>query len=206
VGVERFFDAKTARRQLRRYRKKGPEKDTRRLLAELTLHGVRGSTFLDVGGGVGAIQHELMAAGAAGGTSVDASPSYLAAAKAEAEARGYASRMRYLEGDLVDADMEIEPADFVTLDRVICCYHDMPALVDASAPRARRAYGLIYPRDTRLMKLAIAALNLLQRIRRHPFRVYVHATAAVEAQVESHGLTRSFRQQSLLWQVVVFSR
>ena len=56
------------------------------------------------------------------------------------------------------------------------------------------------------MKLAIGTLNLVQRLRRHPFRAFVHPTAAVEARVTSHGLSKSFHARSLLWQVVVFSR
>jgi magnesium-protoporphyrin O-methyltransferase len=206
VGIECFFDDRTARRQLRRYRKKGPAKDTRRLLEALADQGVDGATFLDVGGGVGAIQHELMAAGASRGTNVDASPAYLAAAQSEAQARGYASRMRYVKGDLVDTQAQLEPADLVTLDRVVCCYPDMAALVDASASRARRAYGLVYPRDTRLMKLVMGVLNAVQRLRRHPFRGFVHPTAAVEARVAAHGFSKAFHSQSLLWQVVVFTR
>ena len=42
---------------------------------------------------------------------------------------------------------EIEAADVVTLDRVICCYPDMEALVGRSAERALRLYGLVHPRD-----------------------------------------------------------
>jgi hypothetical protein len=80
----------------------------------------------------------------------------------------------------------------------------MPALVDATASRARRAYGLVYPRDTRLMKLAIGLLNLTQRLRRHPFRAFVHPTSAVEARVDAHGFRRVFLERSILWQAVVF--
>jgi magnesium-protoporphyrin O-methyltransferase len=206
IGVASQFGDRIARRQLRQYRRKGPAEATRRLLDALADQGVRGATFLDVGGGVGAIQHELMAAGASSGTSVEAAPAYLQVAKAEAEAGGYADRMRYVEGDFVAVQSSVEPADFVTLDRVVCCYHDMEGLVDASATRARRAYGLVYPRDTRLMKLAIRLLNVVQAIRRHPFRAFVHATAAVEARVESHGLRKGFYTRTLLWQVVVFTR
>ncbi|HSH75479.1 MAG TPA: methyltransferase domain-containing protein [Longimicrobiales bacterium] len=206
LGIERQFDVAVARRQLKRYRRKGPSKMTRRLLDALVSEGASGASFLDVGGGVGAVQHGLIEAGAAVGTSVDAATAYLTAAREEAEARGYADRMRFLTGDIVEVQDDVEPADLVALDRVVCCYHDMPALVDASASKARRAYGLVYPRDTRLVKLAIGLLNLVQRLRRHPFRAFVHATADVEARVESHGLRRVFLEHSVLWQTAVFRR
>jgi magnesium-protoporphyrin O-methyltransferase len=177
---------------------------TRVLLDALISEGAADATFLDVGGGVGAIQLGLLEAGAAGGTSVDASPAYLEAARQEASSRGHAGRVRYLAGDVVEVQHGIEPADLVALDRVVCCYHDMPALVDATASRARRAYALVYPRDTRLTRLAIGLLNLAQRLRRHPFRAFVHPTSAVEARVEAHGFRRVFLRRSILWQAVVF--
>jgi magnesium-protoporphyrin O-methyltransferase len=206
LGIEQQFDDRMARRQLRRYRAKGPARTTRMLVDALVRTGVGGASFLDVGGGVGAIQHELMARGAASGTSVDASPAYLATARSEARARGYDDRMRYVEGDLVEQQEGLDPADFVTLDRVVCCYPDMPALVDATASRARRAYGLVYPRDNALGKLAIGLVNLVQRIRRHPFRAYLHPTEQVEARVASHGLRKTYQARWTVWQVSLFTR
>ena len=204
-GIERQFDDRVARRQLRRNRRKGPSKTTRMLLDALEGTGVAGASFLDVGGGVGAIQHALMDRGASRGTSVDASPAYLATAREEARVRGYADSVRYVEGDFVEAQSDVEDADIVTLDRVVCCYPDMPALVDASASRARRAYGLVYPRENWLAKLAIGLINLTQRIRRQPFRAYVHPTAAVEERVGRHGLVRVYHAQSTVWQIAVFT-
>jgi magnesium-protoporphyrin O-methyltransferase len=176
------------------------------LLDAITPSGVTGATFLDIGGGVGAIQHALMRAGAASGTSVDASPAYLHAARDEATAQGYVDRMRYVEGDFVDASGEVHAADLVTLDRVVCCYPDMPALVDASASRARRAYGLVYPRDTAAARVALRLLNLVLWMSRNPFRAFVHPTEAVEARVRSHGFERSYHARWTIWQVAVFTR
>ena len=206
AGIERQFDATVARRQLRRYRKKGVSKTTGMLLDALSSGGTEDASFLDIGGGIGVVQHELMDAGASGGTSVEASTAYLEAARGEAEARGFADRVRYVAGDFVDLQAQVEEADLVSLDRVVCCYPDMPALVDASATRARRAYGLVYPRDRRLVRLGIGVLNCIQRIRRHPFRAYVHPTSEVEARVRSHGFRKTFQGGTLLWQVAVFSR
>jgi magnesium-protoporphyrin O-methyltransferase len=173
-------------------------------IAEL---GVSGRSFLDVGGGIGAIQHELMAAGATRGTSVDASSAYLAAARSEAGRRGYASRLSYLFGDFVELAPQLEPVDIVTLDRVVCCYPDMDALVDASASLARRAVGIVIPRDDRrLIRLGLAMVNLLQQLRRHPFRVFVHARADVDRRLEGLGFDRVLRSTSVLWQVLLYAR
>ena len=205
-GVAQMFDEKMARRQLRHYRRKGPAKGTRQLIHAVAEGGVEGRTFIDIGGGIGAIQHDLMERGAAGGTSADASPAYLAAARAEAEARGYGGRIRYVEGDFVERAGEMEPADMVTLDRVVCCYPDMPALLGAAAPLARRTLGLIIPRGTRLIRCGVAVVNLFQRLRRHPFRVYVHDPDEVEAVLGRHGLRRRYLREGVVWRVAVFRR
>ena len=201
-----MFDEKMARRQLRQYRRKGPGKGTRELVDVVAGNGVEGLTFVDIGGGVGAIQHELMERGAAGGTSADASPAYLAAARAEARARGYADRIRYVEGDFVERAEEVGAADLVTLDRVVCCYPDMPALVGAAARLARRTFGLVMPRGTWFIRGGVAIVNLFQRLRRHPFRVYVHDPGDVEAVLGEYGLQRRYMREGVVWRVAVYGR
>lgn len=205
-GIELLFDDRTARRELARYRRRGPSRSTRRLVDLLHEQGVRGRTLLDIGGGIGAVQHELMAGGAAGGVHADASPAYLAVSREEARARGHESDIEYVEGDFLEVAERIGAADFVTLDRVLCCYPDMAGLVDASAPKARLAYGLVYPRDTRIARWVFALVNFAQRLRRHPFRVFLHGTADVEARVLRHGLHKRTVRRGLVWQVVVFDR
>ena len=168
--------------------------------------GVTGKTLLDIGGGVGAIQHELLQAGAGGATNVDASSAYLNAARQEAERRGHAERVNYCYGNFVELAPQIEPVDIVTLDRVICCYHDMAALVGLSSARAGELYGVVYPRATWWMKLGVEIINKLSWLTRNPFRIFVHPTPAVEAIIHANGLKEHFRRQSLIWQVVVYRR
>ena len=56
-GIENMFDKKAAKRQLKRYLKKGPSKTTSMLLNAIHKEGVHGLNFLDIGGGIGAIQY-----------------------------------------------------------------------------------------------------------------------------------------------------
>lgn len=203
-GIAQEFDDRVARRELRRYRRRGPSATTRRLLGALRGAGIEGASFIDVGGGVGAVQHGLMAAGASHGTHVDASGAYLAAAREEAAARGHADRVCYMEGDFVALAPQLEPADVVTLDRVLCCYHDMPALLDASASRAGRLLGLVFPREHLPMRLAFRAINAVQRLRRRPFNVFLHGTAAVEARVRRQGFHKLLHANTPLWQIHLY--
>jgi hypothetical protein len=56
------------------------------------------------------------------------------------------------------------------------------------------------------VKLGFALENLLFWLKRNPFRLYIHPTAAVEAIVRARGLQRRFYQTAGVWQVVVYGR
>jgi magnesium-protoporphyrin O-methyltransferase len=204
-GIEEHFDEKAVSRELSLYRTKGPDKTTRMLIDALKAKSIQGFSLLDIGGGVGAIQHELLEAGAQNATDVDASQAYLNAAKEEAQRRGLAERVSFQHGNFVDIAAHIPPADMVTLDRVICCYPDMEALVSLSAARARKLYGLVYPRDVWWVKIGLTVLNFLFRLQKNPFRTFVHPSQAVEAIVNNNGFKQCFYRRTLAWQVVVYS-
>jgi 2-polyprenyl-3-methyl-5-hydroxy-6-metoxy-1,4-benzoquinol methylase len=202
-----MFGEKTARHDLRRYRKRGPSKPTRMLLEALQREGIERATVLDIGGGIGAIQQELLDAGAARATSVEASAAYLRAAREEAERRGRTDRISYQAGDFVAIADRVEPADVVTLDRVICCYPDMQSLVSRSADRAQRLYGLVYPRDTWWVAVGFRVMNLILRLARRAFRVHVHPTSAIDAVAREHGLIPKLaRRAGPVWQVTLYAR
>jgi SAM-dependent methyltransferase len=203
---DRQFDARHAASKLRAYRRDGPAAMTRHLIDALADGGVAGLTVLDIGGGVGAVHHELLKAGAERAVDVDASRAYLAAAAEESERQGHAERVRYVGGDFVKVADQIAPVDLVALDRVICCYPDMAALVGRSSALARRRYGLVYPRDTWLARAGIAVENAWQRLTGSTFRAYVHPTAQVEAILTAQGFVARLRRSGLIWQLAVYER
>ncbi|HJU72763.1 MAG TPA: class I SAM-dependent methyltransferase, partial [Gemmatimonadaceae bacterium] len=153
-AIDSQFDDRVAQRDLKNYRRRGPNRWTSALLRATRQAGIAGDTVLDVGGGIGAIAHELLATGAAQATLVDASAAYLVAARAEAERRQWSDRFTTRTGDFVALAQEIPPADVVTLDRVICCYPDMERLLAAATSRARRMLGVVYPHDSWWMRIA----------------------------------------------------
>lgn len=205
-GIESVFDQRLVATQLQRLRRKGALKTTRFLIEALRSRGVRDTTLLDIGGGIGVVHHELLASGAREATDVDASSAYVNAAKSEAERRGLADKTRYIYGNFLDLAGGLPPADIVTLDRVICCFDDMQGLVSASAEKARLLYGLVYPRDAWWTRLGIRLMNFTRRIRGDKFRVFSHPTEAVESVVRSRGFARAYHREAGLWQVAVFSR
>ncbi len=206
IGIETTFDRKLADKYLKQYREKGPPATTRLLLDGLKVEGVQGLTLLDIGGGVGTIPNELLRAGISEASHVDASAAFIAAAEEEATLQNHADHIRFYHGDFVNIAPELPPADIVTLDRVICCYHDMDSLVGLSSARARKWYGVVYPRDTWWVKMGLALGNLFYRLQRNPFRSYVHSTQEVEAKAQGNGLKRHSYHQTFLWQVVIYAR
>ncbi len=206
LGADRFFNERLSAADLRAYHRHGAGGTTKQLVDALKAAGVGGLTLLDVGGGIGVIQHELHAAGVSQVTGVDASSSYLTMARQEAERQGYAADARYLYGDFVALADEVEAADIVTLDRVVCCYPHMEALMNAAASRARRFLGLVYPRDKWWTKAGVAAINGFNALGDNPFRTFVHPTAAVEGIAAAHALRKVVHHNGLVWQVVLFAR
>jgi 2-polyprenyl-3-methyl-5-hydroxy-6-metoxy-1,4-benzoquinol methylase len=205
-GIEDLFNEKTVSKELAQYREKGPDKTTRLMIDAIKAHAIRGYALLDIGGGVGGIQHQLLDAGVDSAVDVDASQAYLQAARKEAQRRGLSDRIHFQHGNFVDLAHTIPPAEIVTLDRVICCYPDMEMMVNLSAARAKKLYGLVYPRDTWWVRAGLAVMNIYFRLRKNPFRTFAHPTKRVEALINSHGLKRHFYHRTLVWQVVVYAR
>lgn len=206
VDYDAQFNDEEARRDLLQYRSQGPDQTTRRLVEALVAEGVAGATLLDIGGGVGAVQLELLEAGVSRAVDVDASAPYLAAAQAEAEARGFGGRTSFLHGDFTALAGEVEPADVVTLDRVICCYGDGRSLLALSAARARCLYGLVHPVDRWWTRMVARCTNLGCRIFRNPFRMYIHRQALIDELVAAEGLEAVSLHTTWFWRTAVYRR
>ncbi len=204
--AEKLFNDRRAKRELRKYRRKGPDKSTRLLIDALLGPETAGSSLLDIGGGVGAIQHASADAGASAITSADASEAYVQVCRSEAERQGYVDRAGYHVGDFLEMAEGLPDADVVTLDRVVCCYPDMPRLIGASAEKAGRLYGLVFPRRRWPVRLVMAVMNLLEALKRNTFRVFVHPPEQIDAAVRAAGFERAHEAKTFVWQVRVYSR
>ncbi len=205
-GFASIFDRETAEADRTRYRRDGPDATTRMLLDMVRARGVDGATVLDIGGGTGLIPRELIRDGAASAVLVDGSKPFIDVARAEAATDGLADRIQFIEGDFVAGADGIEPADIVTLDRVVCCYPDVEALVSLSAERATRLYGLVLPRDGWYIRLAILLNNFQFRIRRSPYRSYAHPNRQVDSIANRSNLRPVAERRTLFWRVVLYAR
>ena len=174
IATGLLFSPKVAERDLRRYRRKGPDSTTRLILEELRRQPLEEASLLDIGGGIGVLGLELLAAGVGTVVEVDASPAYLAVAGRQFAEHGWAERTALLAGDFAALAVLPEPADVVTLDRVVCCYPDYEALLARAAGCTRRVLGFSYPRDRWYVRWMMALENLWRRITRNAFRSFVH--------------------------------
>jgi magnesium-protoporphyrin O-methyltransferase len=206
VGIENFFDSKQAAKDLKFYRKRGPDKLTAILLNAIKRTRSQESTLLDIGGGVGVIQYELLNAGINQVVSIEASSSYAAAAEKEIMRLGLTNRVSLIVGDFVDLYDTVPHSEIVTLNRVICCYPDVDSLVNLSAQKAQRIYAVVFPRDVWWVKLFTRLGNSYHWIRRLPFRVYVHNSERIDRIIRNLGFKSCFMKESPVWQVVVYHK
>jgi len=201
-----LFDRRTAEKDRDRYRREGPDRTTRMLLDLILSRGVAGASILDVGGGIGVLDQELLRAGAGHAVLVDASPDYLSMARNEARRLNLLDRIEFVEGDFVRNAWAIDRADVVTLDRVVCCYPDAVSLVSLSAERARHLYGLVLPRDRWWIRLAVRLENVSMAIRRRTYRAFAHSPALVDRLAGEAGMVLVAERATAFWRVALFER
>src|SRR2546427_10667693 len=92
-ACESQFDRKRAARELRDYRAHGPTNaSTRAMIHLLRRASVEGSTLLDIGAGIGAIQSDLLEAAVRAVAAADATTASYPCARAEAGPRGWRAR------------------------------------------------------------------------------------------------------------------
>lgn len=199
-----FYNPSKAASELRSYRNKGPIPSTRMLIDALKAEGVKGATVIDIGGGIGAVQHELLAAGAAHVTSIDASDAYIQTAREESDRRGLTARVTYHHGDFLELAQTIPPADIVTLDRVINVYPDWKRLIQVSAACARRLYGLVYPRNTLPVRMIVSLMNFV--VWRGPVHASVRSPEVIDKLASEAGVVRCFSKTTGPWEVALYRR
>ena len=200
------FGTREARDDLKAYRKKGAGPTTSALIEAIVAEGVEGATLLDIGAGIGAIQLGLLPVGVARAEFVDASEAYVQVATEEAARRGFEDRTTGRVGDFVALAGEVPPADIVTLERVVCCYGDVGALLAAATAHAGRMIGLVYPPPTPLMRIFGRIGNVLARLFRQQCRFYVHPLAAIEEPLRAAGFVGRPIKRTLIWQVALYTR
>jgi 2-polyprenyl-3-methyl-5-hydroxy-6-metoxy-1,4-benzoquinol methylase len=205
-GCDGFFTPRVARRAAERYRKNGVDKTARRMLAFLEERGIENATVLEIGGGVGEVQIELLKRGAARTVNLELSPGYDAEATRLMQEEGLGGRVERRLHDIAADPTSVETADVVVLHRVVCCYPDYEQLLGAAADHARRLLVFSYPPRNVLSRLLLGTQNLLFRLERKEFRAFAHPPARMLAVIEKRGLLRAYTHRPVVWQIAGFER
>src|SRR5712664_2426910 len=205
-GYRSIFSEKRAHAEARRYRRRGLDRTSQRIAELLKQQGIAGRTLLEVGGGIGAIQLELLRAGITRAVNIELTPTYEEAAQGLLREAGLEDRVERRVMDFAEATVEVEAADIVVMNRVICCYPDMPKLAGAAADHTRSVLVMSFPSDRWWMRFGLAIANFGFRVIRLQFRVFLHPPELIQAAVQQQGFRIRFNERGLLWQVNAFER
>jgi hypothetical protein len=201
-----MFKPRLARRSLERYRKKGLDDLERRMVAAASGEGLDGVRVLEIGGGIGTLQAELLDRGAAQGEVVELVPAWEPYARDLAREHGIEELTSFRIADVLESPDSVEAADIVLLNRVVCCSPDGIALAAQAARLARRTLVLSFPRDVLWVRVGLVLLNAALRIARRPFRAFVHPRAELVRASEGGGLRLVESGQGVLWAYVALRR
>jgi 2-polyprenyl-3-methyl-5-hydroxy-6-metoxy-1,4-benzoquinol methylase len=205
-GYTNVFSQRAARRDAKRYRRDGLDETAEEMTSFLRERGIAGASVLEIGGGIGAIQLELLKAGASRATNLELSPEYEDVAGELAREQGVAEQVERRLGDVVSEPALAGDADAVVMHRVVCCYPDYDALVGAAAERARRYLVMSFPRSRWAIRAGFSLVNLGARLLRWEYRTWVHPPQGVVGAAEGRGLRVTSESRGRIWQVAALER
>ena len=204
-GADMLFDLKSARKELKTYKKRGPGKTTKKLLNLLSGYDQKGKSLLDIGGGIGAIQWEFVRNGGIKTTDIDSSSGYIKIAS------DYAKELKHHEAsfkmsDFNEVHKEVGRHDFVSLDKVICCYPEYKKLLGNALDKTGTALALSMPLGGWISNLFAQFTKIYLILRKNPFRTYIHPPKQVHEFIESRGFRLSEKALSFPWLVRIYER
>jgi SAM-dependent methyltransferase len=185
---------------------------TRELLKALGPARFEGRTVLDLGCGTGDLALATLARGATRAAGVDLGSGAIEEAQALARERRVDDRSTFQVGDA--ATIRLDRHDIVLLNRVLCCYPDIDALLDNSLPAASHVYAFTAPPSIGLAGVFARAHNRLVnswfRMRDKKFRgfrVYVHDLEAVDRRIRAAGFRPTVEgRRRLVWHLAIYER
>jgi SAM-dependent methyltransferase len=205
-GLSGVFGESRARSDARSYRRKGLDRDARRIVQFLVARGIAGRTVLEIGGGVGGLEIELLRAGAARASNVEISGAYEPVARELAVDAGVAERIDHRVADFAADHTAVGSADAVVLHRVVCCYPHMPGLVRPAAEHARRWLVLTFPAERWWIRAGTRLLNAGQAVFRSRFRFFFHEPSSILWIARDAGLRPVHTWRGLFWQLLALER
>lgn len=206
TGYRSVFGAKTVERDVRRYARKGLVGSAQWLYDRLRGGRLAGRSVLEIGGGIGDLQLELVKADAARATNIELVDSYEHAARMLISERGLRERIDRRVGDFALHAANAPTADIVVMHRVICCYPDADTLVAAACEHSCDRVAITVPTESWWVKFGFATMNAWFRVRRIGFQAYVHPVRRITAVAAMHGFQSTEEQRGRMWTSMILAR
>lgn len=205
-GADLFFDQKKSGKLYKNYLIKGPSRVTAKMIKQLEKQEIAGKSMVDIGGGIGALQWWFLENGGNKTVDIDASSGYLKQAENHAISKGWESNAQFLLGDCLDVYPQIKYADFITLDKVVCCYPNYKEILEASCDKATEAVSLSYPMDGFISDAIRKLGDILMSFRDNPFRPFIHSVTDIRTVFEQKGFKRVAHKLVFPWHVETYER
>jgi SAM-dependent methyltransferase len=191
-----------------KYKSKGLTASSQVLLDFISENGLSGKTVLELGCGTGFFALETIRSGASSCVGVDLSSAAIREANEFAKESGMQDRARFEVADAATTPQP--PSDIVVLDKVLCCYPDATSLLKTASYSSKNLLGFVVPRDEGLMKPAMRCgtvlINLVERIRKTGFRLYLHPLDSIDTLLTENGFLRENKAKSRFWLIYLYRR
>ncbi len=206
-GIAEAFDD-LAHDRCCKYKSNGLTASSQVLLDFISQKGLTGKTVLELGCGTGFFALETLRSGASSCVGVDLSSAAIHEANAFAKESGLDDRARF---EVANAASARQPAsDVVVMDKVLCCYPDADALLKTASESSKELLGFVVPRNEGLMKpamkLGTGLINLVEKLRRSGFRLYLHPLRSIDRLLSESGFHRYDKAKSRFWIVFLYKR
>lgn len=206
-SYEGLFNDRYAQQLALQYRRRGLTPPAQRIVEFIASQGIQGTTVLEIGGGIGDIQLELLKLGTSRTTNLELSGAYESIANTLIQEAGFQGRVQRIQGiDLAVTPDALATFDVVVLHRVVCCYPDADRLLSAAASHARHTVVLSHPPYNWLGRLSARLMNAWLRILRDQYRAFAHDPVDMVAVLERHGFVPGYRRAESMWRIIGASR
>lgn len=204
-GTNKFF-SRWSKSYAKRFRKGKMEKVQKYLLEGVRKEPVASREILDIGCGVGSLHLTLLKEGAAKATGVDMAEGMLEQARKFSEEHGMKDKTSYVLGDFVEKAAEVQTADITLLDKVVCCYEHVDALVKESTGKTKRIYALSHPKQSFMVQAVFKTQIFFLTLFRAKFRPFWHNWAWLQSLIVAQGFQLIYQNSTIAWQVAVYKR
>ena len=204
-GTNLFFSKMSAYFD-RQYRKHGLEKIQRHLLEGVRRDLSQSASLLDIGCGVGALHLALLREGARSAVGVEISEGMLDRARRHASELGLQNQTHYIRGDFVECQAEIHASDVSMLDKVVCCYPDLDALLVATTQKTNCLLAITHPRNNLLAATLFKVHIAVARVVGLSFHPFWHDWERMHGGIESQGFDLIHLRSTPVWQARVYRK